>query len=135
MSTAETTLRAMHEHRIDTPISEIASLIHEDAEMRLLVSFGEPLRGRTVILEALEKGRQAAIYRARVLRFEWLDEQTALTFGHARYALRNGGFAEGSVFWLDELRDGLIWRIRAFKRADDAREAFRLEAGAARAPV
>ena len=63
--------------------------------MRLLVSFGQPLHGRAAIVAALEKGREAAIYRARVHRFEWLDEHTLLTFAFARYALEGGGFAEG----------------------------------------
>ncbi len=126
-SLAETIVRKMHERSIDTPISEIAPLIHEDAEMRLLVSFGETVHGRQAILDALERGRQAAIYRARVLGFEWLDEHTLLSRGHARYALEHGGFAEGTVYWLDELRDGMIWRVRAFTRERDAREAWRLE--------
>ena len=76
--------------------------------MRLLVSFGQPLHGRAAIVDALEKGREAAIYRARVHRFEWLDEHTLLTFAFARYALEGGGFAEGNVYWLDELHEGLI---------------------------
>ena len=28
--------------------------------------------------------------------------------------LRLGGHAEGNVYWLDEFRDGLIWRVQAF---------------------
>lgn len=123
-ATAEATLRAMHEHEGGTRLGAIAATIRPDAEMRLLVSFGRLLRGREAVVEALEGGRQAAIYRGHVERFEWLDEQTVLSFARARYALEQGGFAEGSVVWLDELRDGLIWRVRAFRREDEAREAY-----------
>jgi hypothetical protein len=120
---AETMLRAMHEHEGGAPLGDVADLIHPDAEMRLLVSFNRPLRGRDAVVEALERGRQAAIYRAQVERFEWLDDQTVLTTARARYALEQGGFAEGRVFWLDEFRDGKIWRVRNFKQEAEARAA------------
>jgi hypothetical protein len=124
-SAAEAMLRTMHEHeQSKDSIGAIAQLIHPDAEMNLLVSFGKPLRGRVAVVQALEKGRQAAIYMARVSRFEWLDEQTALSFADARYALEQGGFAQGHVVWLDELRDGMIWRVRVFRSEKSARQAY-----------
>jgi hypothetical protein len=117
-------LRAMHEHEGGAPLGDVADLIHPEAEMRLLVSFNRPLRGRDAVVEALERGRQAAIYRAQVERFEWLDDETVLTSARARYALEQGGFAEGRVFWLDEFRDGKIWRVRNFRQETDARAAY-----------
>jgi hypothetical protein len=118
-------LRAMHEHvRAADPIEPIAETIHPDAEMRLLVSFGKPLRGRASVVEALENARQATVYLAQVRRFEWLDEQTSLTTAQARYPLEAGGWAEGNVHWLDELRDGLIWRVQAFRTEAEARRAY-----------
>jgi len=121
---AEIMLRALHEHSNDDSMDEVAAFIHPDAEMRLLVSFGEPLYGRDAILDALERGRGAAIYRARIHHFEWLDANTLLSFAFARYALAGGGFAEGNVVWLDELRDGLISRVTVFRSEDDARLAY-----------
>ncbi len=121
---AEAMLRAMHEHHVGTSIGQIAALIHPEAEMWLLVSFNRMLRGREAVVDALEHGRQAAIFRAEVERFEWLDDHTALSFARARYALEHGGFAEGRVVWLDELRDGMIWRVRYFKHEAEAREAY-----------
>jgi hypothetical protein len=117
-------LRAMHEHEGGAPLGDVADLIHPEAEMRLLVSFNRPLRGRDAVVEALERGRQAAIYRAQVERFEWLDDETVLTSARARYALEQGGFAEGRVFWLDEFRDGKIWRVRNFRQEADALAAY-----------
>jgi hypothetical protein len=117
----------MHEHEGGTPVAGIAATIHPDAEMRLLVSFGRPLRGREAVVEALEAGRPAAIYRGRVERFEWLDDETVLTVARARYALEQGGFGEGRVVWLDELREGLIWRVTAFRQEAEARDAYHSE--------
>jgi hypothetical protein len=122
---AEAMLRAMHEHvKAGDPIASVAATIHPDAEMRLLVSLGQPLRGRDEVVAALETGRRAAIYRAEVVRFEWLDDHTVLSFATARYALEQGGHAEGSVVWLDELQDGLIWRVRVFRSEREARQAY-----------
>jgi hypothetical protein len=121
---AEAMLRAMHERTSEESLDEISAFIHPDAEMRLLVSFGEPLRGLDEVLDALEKGREAKIYRARVTRFEWLDDRTVLTFAFARYALEGGGFAEGNVVWLDELRDGLIASVTVFRHEAAARRAY-----------
>jgi hypothetical protein len=124
---AEAMLRAMHEHQGGSSTTDLAETIHPQAEMRLFVSFNRPLKGREAVLEALEIGRQAAIFRAGVERFEWLDEQTAVTFARARYALEQGGFAEGRVVWLDEIRDGLIWRVRNFRQEAEARAAYQSE--------
>jgi hypothetical protein len=114
----------MHEHTTEDAISAIASLIHEEAEMRLLVSHGRLVHGRDAVVEALTQGWAADTFRAHVDRFEWLDDQTSLTFARARYALEGGGLAEGKVFWLDELRDGMIWRVEVFKSEADARQAY-----------
>ena len=121
---AEYALRAMHHYSVEHPIQEIASLIHPDAEMRLLVSYGKPVRGRRQVLEALAHGREAATFKAEVLSFDWLDDTTSLTAAFARYPLERGGIAEGRIYWLDELRDGLIWRVAVFKREEDARRAY-----------
>lgn len=122
---AEAMLRAMHEHEGGSPITDLAASIHPKAVMRLLVSFNQLLKGREAIVDALESGRQAAIFRASVERFEWLDEHTALTFARARYALEHGGFAEGRIVWLDEIRDGQIYRVRNFRQESEARRAYR----------
>jgi hypothetical protein len=121
---AEGMLRAMHEHEGGSPIADLAASIHPKAVMRLLVSFNHLLKGREAIVAALESGRQATIFRASVERIEWLDEHTALTFARARYALEHGGFAEGRVVWLDEIRDGQIWRVRNFRLESEARRAY-----------
>lgn len=114
----------MHEHTTEDATQRIAPLIHEEAQMRLLVSFGKLLEGRDAVVEALAGGWAADTFRARVVRFEWLDDATSLTFANARYALEGGGFAEGNVYWLDEIRDGQVWRVQVFKDESKARLAY-----------
>lgn len=125
---AETMLRAFYEHVMQVlagrATGRVRETIHPDAEMQLLVSFGKPLRGRAAVVDALERGPGAVVFRARIERFEWLDEVTALAFGRARYALEDGGIRDGDVCWLGRLRDGLIWRVQAFTREADARQAY-----------
>jgi hypothetical protein len=120
----EAIIRALHEHWIEEPIELIGPYIHPDAEMRLLVSYGELVRGREGVMRVMHEGREAATWRAAVEEIEWLDPDTALTSGHARYPLRGGGFGEGRVYWLDRLRDGMIWHVRVFRTEDAARSAY-----------
>ena len=63
---AEVALRTLHEHTSREGSDEIAALIHEDAEMRLLVSHGALLKGRAAILEALAAGWEAETFVALV---------------------------------------------------------------------
>jgi hypothetical protein len=107
----------MHEESSDVAI-------HPDAEMCLLVSYGELVRGRTEIGAALARGREAGTWYVRVKSFEWLDSHTSLTSGFARYPLKGGGFAEGRVYWIDEIRGGMLWRARVFKTEAEARAAY-----------
>jgi hypothetical protein len=108
----------------DGPQIEIRHLIHPQAEMRLLVSFRKPLRGRAAVVDALERGQAAVIFRASDIRFEWLDDATALGFGRAQYSLEQGDIVERDVCWLNEFRDGLVWRVEAFDTEHAARHAY-----------
>ena len=121
---AEVALRTLHEHTSGEGSDEIAGLIHEDAEMRLLVSHGGLLKGRDAILEALASGWEAETFVALVENFEWLDETTSLTSAYARYAREGGGLVDGRVYWLDEMRDGKIWRVAVFRSEAEARHDY-----------
>jgi hypothetical protein len=126
-SRIEVAARRFHEHQLDDPPEQVAQLIHEDAEMRLLVAHRRPLRGKRTIMEALEEGRAAELYSATVERTELLDENTVLVFGQARYAVEHGGVAHSAVWWVDRFRDGLLWRADAYLAEAEARTAY--EAG------
>ena len=121
----EAMIRALHEHWIEEPIDLIAPYIHPDSRMRLLSTYGELVRGRDAVIRAMQEGREASTWRAQVNDVEWLGEDVALTSGYARYPLQTGGFGEGKVFWVDEIRDGMIWRVHVFRSEEDARRAQR----------
>jgi hypothetical protein len=125
---AEAMVRQLLEHVTDVLGEESTAgtreVIHPYAEMRLLVSFRKLLRGRTAIVDALEQGRAAVLFRARICEFAWLDDITVLSFGHARYLLEDGELVEGDVCWLTEFRDRLLWRVHAFDSEAGARRAY-----------
>jgi len=124
-SALEIAARRFHEHQIDEPLERIAELISEDAEMRLLVAHLRLLRGKHAIMGALEEGREAEMYSAKVEWCEPLDDETLLVAGHARYATENGGVGHSAVWWLDRFRDGLLWRAEAFLSEAEARAAYK----------
>ena len=119
----EQVARHFHEHEIHDPPDRIASLICEDAEMVLLVNHLRPLRGRQAILDALARGRAAEIYSAWIDRTQWLDDDTLLLSGNARYAPDETSLSVSRVWWVDQFRDGCLWRVHAFLKEDDARRA------------
>jgi hypothetical protein len=120
----ETVARRFHEHQTQDPLSYLAELVHEDAEMTLLINHLQPLRGRQAIMAALERGREADYHRAHIERDEWLDGSVLFLSGQARYAHQDGGISNSRVWWLDEFRDGLLWRVRAFMTEAEARAAY-----------
>jgi hypothetical protein len=120
----EKLLRVFHEAQWQEHALQVTELVHEDAEMRLLVSGRELVRGRTALAEVLSKGRPAELYSARVTGIEWLGASTALVSGRARFALSAGGFGENDVFWLDVVHEGLLSRADVFFNESEAREEY-----------
>ena len=116
--------RRFHERQLEDRPERIAALIHEDAEMTLLANNLRPLQGRAAIMEGLARGREAEVYQAEVEHCEALDLGVLLVSGQARYALHDNGIGVSRVWWLDEFRDGLLWRVRAFRTEASARHAF-----------
>jgi hypothetical protein len=123
VSDLEATACRFHERQLEDKSHRIAALIHEDAEMVLLSNRLQPLRGRQRIMAALARGREAEIYHAEVERCELLDDDVLLVIGQARYALADNGIGVSRVWWLDEFRDGLLWRVEAFRTEAAARQA------------
>ena len=119
----EAAAHRFHEHQVQDPLSHLAGLVHEDAEMTLLINHLQPLRGRQAITAALERGREADYHRAHIERHEWLDDNVLFLSGQARYARQDGGISNSRVWWLDQFRDGLLWRVQAFMTEAEAREA------------
>jgi hypothetical protein len=124
LSILESVARRFHEHQLRAPLEELAELMHEDAVMALFVNHLRPVSGRSNILGAVGGGRASDAYRAAVRSCEWLDAETLLVSGWVRHALERGGFSGGTVWWLDEFRDRVLWRVQGFKREAEARAAF-----------
>jgi hypothetical protein len=89
----------------------------------LLLFEGRTLRGRLSIVRELNSSR-AAWYKPRVLAVQRLAEDVVLVRGRGQYPLAGRGFGGGRVFWIDELRDGLVWRVRGFRSERAARAAW-----------
>jgi hypothetical protein len=120
----EATARRFHERQLEDRPDRIEALIHEDAEMTLFVNYLRTLRGRRAIMAALARGRDAEIYQAEVELCELLSDDILLVRGQARYALDDGGVCVSRVLWLDEFRDGLLWRVEAFRTEQAALDAY-----------
>lgn len=119
----EETARRFHQHQADEPLDVLAELIHEDARMTLLVNRLRPVEGRDAIIAAVGEGRDALLYSARVDSCEWAADGIVLLHGQARYVTDGGGTTVAQVWWVDEFRDGLLWRAEAFTSESAAREA------------
>jgi len=120
----EAIARRFHERQLEDRPESIAALIHEDAEMTLLANHLRPIRGRRHIMDALARGREAEVYQAEVDRCEALGRDVLLVGGQARYALDDNGVGVSRVWWLDEFRDGVLWRVHAFRSEASARAAY-----------
>ena len=118
------TARRFHERQLEDRADRIAALIHEDAEMTLLANYLRTMRGRRAIMAALARGRDAEIYQAEVEQCELLSDDILLVRGQARYALDDSGVGVSRVWWLDEFRDGLLWRVEAFRTEQAALDAY-----------
>jgi hypothetical protein len=80
---------------------------------------GRTVTGRTAIAGELNswKGR---LYKPTAFDVQLLDEATALVRGSAQYP-RERGHASGQVWWVDQIRDGLVWRAHGFSSETAAR--------------
>jgi hypothetical protein len=119
----EAIARRFHERQLEELPGRLAELIHEEAEMALVVNDFRPVRGRDRIIASLADARHRMIYSAEIERCEALDPTTLLLRGQARYAAERG-LSHSTVYWLDSFRDGLLWRVGAFRNQAVARAAY-----------
>jgi hypothetical protein len=126
----EAVARLFHESDDTADRDQLAALIHEEAEMSLVMTHFRAVRGRQAILEALYEERESALYDATVESHERLGPDTLIVRGQVRYAAEERGVAQTTIWWIDEFRDGLLWRVRAFRSEAAARDACARLAGA-----
>jgi hypothetical protein len=123
MRLLESIARRFHERQLEEPLERTALLIHEDAEMALVINDFQPVCGRDQIIQALAVARNRMIYSAEIERCEALDPTTLLLRAQARYAI-DRGLSHSTVFWLDSFRDQLLWRVTAFRKEAAARATY-----------
>ena len=115
--------REFHERQHLSTAHDVAWLVHEEAEMSLVPGDDHVLRGRARIIDWLLEERQAFVYTGEVEHYELLDQTTLLLSGRARFVVQHG-FADSTVFWVDVFLDELLWRVRTFPSAAEARDAY-----------
>lgn len=118
----EAAVRAFHERTSGANPYRLAGLLHEQVQTALFENNLDPLEGRSAVLARMRSPR-GNVFRANVTSLEWLDEDTILASGYALYPLERGGWAEGRVWWLNEFREQLLWRVRGFRSQEDALRA------------
>jgi hypothetical protein len=106
------------------------AVLHPEIEVRLLATFDEVVSGRDEVVKALTEGRGAALYAGQITRVDPVDDSAVISIGNVRYALAGGGLAHGTGVWLDEFRDGLLWRSRVYKTGAEALAAYDAERAA-----
>ena len=119
----EAAVHALHERRGGAELNQLAELLHEQVQTALFENNLEPVEGRSAVLARMRSPR-GSVFRANVGSLEWLDEETILASGYALYPLDRGGWAEGRVWWLNEFREELLWRVRGFRSQEDALGAY-----------
>jgi hypothetical protein len=105
-------------------LEAIAELVHPEAEVESVAAPGRVLRGRAEYLEAI-RSTFDSVWLQKVERVESMSDTLALTVATIRYPLPEGGHGVGRYCWLDEVREGMLWRVKLFATPEQARAAIR----------
>ena len=104
-------------------IDAMARYVHRDAEIEVVGLDGRIIRGVEALREALATaGRRS--HEPTMSTIEPLGEDAALMIGRVRYGDASGARWDSPAVWLSIVRDGKIWRSRAFNSIDEARAAY-----------
>ena len=108
-------------------LDAMSALVHPDAEIEVL-GMGEVVHGVDGLREALEVAGQRS-HEPTMSAIEPVGAHGAMMIGRVRYGDSSGGVWDSPAVWLSVVRDGKIWRSRAFASADEARAAYDSLAG------
>jgi ketosteroid isomerase-like protein len=104
-------------------LAGMAACVHPDAEIEV-VGLGRVVHGPAGLQEALAAAGRVA-HQPTMSSIEPVGEDGAMMIGRVRYGDSTGGRWDNPAVWLSIVRDGKIWRSRAYASADDARAAYR----------
>jgi ketosteroid isomerase-like protein len=104
-------------------LDALAAFVHPDADIELLGLGGVTTHGAAGLHDALSTvGKR--LHRPRMTTIEPLGEDAAVMVGRIQYGDPAGGRWDSPAVWLSIVRDGMIWRSRAFGSIDEAHEAY-----------
>ena len=119
VKTVHALLHALNERDWDA----FADLVHPDAQMDS-VAHQNILVGRDAVVKSTRSAAESAVFELAITAVEQLDDRTVMVVGSMRRPSDLGGFADSTLAWVDEVRDGMLWRSWAFNSAAEARRSF-----------
>jgi ketosteroid isomerase-like protein len=104
-------------------LTAMAAFVHPDADIKLLGLGGVETHGADGLHEALSTvGKR--LHRPRMTAVEPVGDDAAVMIGRIQYGDPASGQWDSPAVWLSIVRDGKIWRSRAFGSVDEARAAY-----------
>jgi len=104
-------------------VDAMAAHVHPDADIEMVGLGGEIVHGVDGLRDALAVAGDRS-HRPTMSSVEPVGDDGAMMIGRVRYGDSSGAVWDRDAVWLSIVRDGKIWRVRAFGSVDDAREAY-----------
>jgi len=104
-------------------VEEMSAYVHPDADIEMVGLGGEIVHGVDGLRDALAVAGARA-HRPTMSSVEPVGDDGAMMIGRVRYGDPSGAVWDSPAVWLSIVRDGMIWRTRAFGSVDEAREAY-----------
>jgi len=104
-------------------IEAMASYVHPEAEIEVIGLEGQVVRGVEGLRDALATAGERS-HAPRMSSIEPVGDDGAMMIGRVRYGDAAGALWDSPAVWLSIVRDGKIWRSRAFGSIDEARAAY-----------
>ena len=104
-------------------LDAMAALVDPDADIEVIGLGGQTVHGADELREALNVV-DGPPHRPTMTTVEPLADDAALMIGRVQYGDSSGAFWDRPTVWLSLVRDGKIWRSRAFSSRAEARKAY-----------
>ena len=101
-------------------LEAMARFVHPDAEIEIMALGGEVVHGPDGLRAGLA-GAAGRMHRPTKTTVEPLADDAAMMIGRVQYGDPSGGHWDSPGVWLSIVRDGKIWRTKAFPSIDEAR--------------
>ena len=122
LSAAQVVAEAMAAYRRGD-LDALATLVHPEAEIEMLLLGGEPARGPEGLHDALAAAREG-IHRPTGSRLEAVADDAAMMIGRIQNMDARGAISDRTAVWLTVLRDGKLWRTRVLTAETDVPASY-----------